>query len=84
MDANAKAQLEKLRALIETQAEMAVTLIDRALAFDDDDDELSCPECGEMDPERLKDTTEMGGEPRTTCLKCGSSFMTEGMVEKHG
>ena len=69
-----KERLEKLRLLIETQAEMCLTMIDAMLAeYEDsangsaDEAEPTCPHCGESDSEK---TTEMGDNPllRLTCL----------------
>lgn len=71
-----KEQLTKLRAVVETQAEMCLGLIDKALV-ELEDEETKCPECGEQ--ERLEDTTPMGanGKGRVTCLSCGTSFEEE-------
>lgn len=75
MDAKTlRERLVKIRVLVETQAEMAVSQIDAALAELEgvsDDGEPRCPECGE---DNTEESTAMNQPRRWTCLACGVSF----------
>lgn len=55
---------------IQRQQLAELRAIRRALA--DDPTTTACPYCGEVDRERLEDTSTIA--PRMTCLNCGKSW----------
>lgn len=76
-----KERLEKLRLLVETQAEVCLSMIDGLLAeCEDEADVISANpplcQCGESDSDKIEDTTDLADDPRKrlTCLSCGVSW----------
>ena len=80
-------KLLKLRAAIESQAELIVELIDAALLeLGEAAAPSACPDCGEAREELIEDTTPMesSDRPRMTCRSCGSSWYLEVSRRKEG
>jgi hypothetical protein len=71
---NARALAASLRAL-RAQVDALIIAVDGGA--DEPAEGPGCPFCGEMNPEKLEDTSESvfgGVKPRTTCLTCGKSW----------
>lgn len=70
-------RLIKLRAIVEAQAELALSQIDIALAeLDAATAEVLCTSCGETDKDAMIDSSAMG-DTRRTCGTCGVTVLID-------